>query len=660
MKRLILSISGLIFCWAFVQAQCIQGDCRNGTGIYLFPSGAKYIGQFEEGKMEGIGSCYYSDGSKYQGEWVNSYPEGNGIKTFPDGTQQRGEWRKGKPYKEPQSEAVALEQEPAPAVQSAPAEPTQEEQQIGCISGNCKNGRGIYIYPSGAIYTGDFKDGEIHGVGVCQYSDGSKYQGNWEHRYPHGHGIKTLANGSKWAGQWKMGQPVDAQGNIIENIFPAAVAETEEVDIQSGCVSGDCKNGNGSFAYADGSRYEGQFMNDKPNGSGTFFDVDGQKYVGTFKDGQKNGEGTLYLANGNRITGVWAEGSYIGQPASGSSVGCVSGNCQNGRGTYVSAQDGSRYTGSFVDGKAHGQGVVDYTNGERYSGNWVGGQFNGQGTLFLLDGTEVSGFWNSGTYMGESEPKNEEPEMVVAPLATKPNIKIWAVVVGVAAYNHMPTLRYTDDDAYRMFAFLKSPEGGALPDEQIRLLIDEDATKDRITAAMEEVFLQASPNDLVFLYYSGHGLRGAFLPIDFDGFNNRLEHDEINTILSNSPAKYKLCIADACHSGSLLAMRSGEVKGVLDNYYKTLAQAQAGTALIMSSKSEETSLESSGLRQGVFSHFLIRGLKGEANIDGDGVVSVDELFNFVNDNVRKYTGNRQSPVIKGQYDPKMPVGVIRQ
>ena len=106
-------------------------------------------------------------------------------------------------------------------------------------------------------------------------------------------------------------------------------------------------------------------------------------------------------------------------------------------------------------------------------------------------------------------------------------------------------------------------------------------------------------------------------------------------------------------------MRSGETEPVLSQYYQTLAKSVSGTALLMSSKADETSLESSGLRQGVFSHFLIRGLKGEADENKDKVVSVEELFDFIARNVRDYTGNRQSPVIKGTYDPKMPVAMVR-
>ena len=316
------------------------------------------------------------------------------------------------------------------------------------------------------------------------------------------------------------------------------------------------------------------------------------------------------------------------------------------------------------------KGTCYYANGERYEGQWSRGSFNGFGTLFLSDGTEVNGVWDEGTFMGKKEEVAEKQKIqkanteIVAEVADQVtrkealDMKVWAVVIGVASYSHMPVLRYTDDDAYRMFAFLKSPEGGALSDDHIRILIDEEATKENITNTMRDVFSQAGPSDLVMLYFSGHGLKGSFLPIDFDGYNNKIYHEEINEILESSPAKYKLCIADACHSGSLFAMK-GNVENALNNYYKSLAQAQSGTALIMSSKSDETSLESSGLRQGVFSHFLIRGLKGEADVNGNQIVSVQELFDFIGENVRTYTGMRQSPVIKGDYDEKMTVSVIR-
>lgn len=553
--------------------------------------------------------------------------------------------------------------------------------QAQCIAGDCVNGTGTYKYPSGSRYTGEFKNGEIHGKGICTYTDGSRYQGEWKHRYPDGNGTKTYADGTKRTGLWKKGKPVDKNGKVEEAFIAKKKEERNDdgTNIQTGCLSGDCKNGTGVFAYPDGSKYEGDFKNEKLEGQGTFFFVNGDKYTGNFKENYPDGQGTRQYADKHQETGLWKMGEFVGSIlAVDGRMGCIDGDCVDGQGTFVFKEGSAKYTGDFEEGMPNGKGSCLYANGDQYIGEWEDGAFSGYGTLTLHDGTKIEGYWVEGDFHGVDDPDAEE-DIAEVKTDTKPEVpaekvpekaepvadfkesstKVWAVVVGVSSYDHMPVLRYTDDDAYRFYAFLKGLEGGALPDEQVKVLIDEEATRENILSTLDDVLQQAGDQDLVIFYFSGHGLNGSFLPIDFDGYNNKLQHEELSERFNACKAKYKLVLADACHSGSIFAMRSGEAEPVLNTYYTSLSKSVSGTALIMSSKSDETSLESAGLRQGVFSHFLIRGLKGEADKNKNHIVTVKELFDFIYENVRAYTDKRQSPVLKGTYDPEMTIGVVR-
>ncbi|HMQ48999.1 MAG TPA: caspase family protein [Saprospiraceae bacterium] len=631
-----------------VFSQCLEGDCQNGDGTFLFHSGAKYIGQFEQGKMSGQGLCFWPDGSRYQGQWLDGLPHGRGVKVLGNGKAQSGWFEAGRFVSENEQVETTAKQ----------AAENQEAPTTGCISGDCFAGQGLYIFANGTLYNGEFQEGEIHGAGLCYYQDGSKYEGEWKHRLRDGYGTMTYPDGTKRSGYWKQGFPVEENGNKLDDQYAKREVNADNFDIQSGCLLGNCNTGTGVFAYVDGSRYEGYFSGGKASGKGTFYYPNGEQYTGEFKDGVPWGKGVLYRLDGTQMNGYWQEGEYIGEK-NAASKGCTRGDCNNGSGVYV-FQDGNRYIGAFQNGLPAGKGVVYYTNGERYEGEMLSGKFEGYGTLFMKDGSQVSGYWQAGVYAGNNTINSTTVVQNSNPTpAFQSDLNVWALVIGIASYHHMPVLRYTDDDAYHMYAFLKSPEGGALDDDHIRILVNEEATLYNIKSTMQQLFSKAGNKDLILLYFSGHGLQGAFLPFDFDGYNNKLMHEDIKNSFQNSDAKYKLCIADACHSGSLLAGRGGADPQLLSNYYQKLSKAGPSTALIMSSKSNETSLESSGLRQGVFSHFLIRGLKGEADKNKNKDISVQELFDYVQSNVKAYTDNMQSPVIKGDYDPDMTVAVKR-
>ena len=534
---------------------------------------------------------------------------------------------------------------------------TLQVLQAQCFKGDCFNGRGTYIYPSGAKYSGQFKNGKIQGEGILYFSNGNKYVGNWVNQYRSGKGKLIYANGDIYRGDFKRSKFSGYGSMTFKN------GEKYE-----GQWNNDLQNGKGIYHYKNGDRYEGQFKNGKLDGEGIMYYQDGDKYVGAWKNNYKDGQGTYFKTNGEELAGLWMSGKFVDDDVSqqeGEEAivvekelrNCNKINCDKGMGVYTYT-DGSKWIGEFNGGIAEGKGTCYYSNGDKYVGGWKRHAPHGDGIMHYTNGRVVGAVWEYGRPVDDLEAEDDLIAQEHISVDSDDKVKIWAVVVGVSRYVHMPVLKYTDDDAYHIYAFLKSPEGGALPDEQIRVLIDEDATRNNILRTMRQVFLKADENDVVMLYYSGHGLPGSFLPVDFDGFNNKLRHDDIKDLLEESKAKHKLCLADACHSGSLMAMRAPFDKK-LKKYYDAFENSSGGTALLLSSKGDEFSLEDKGLRQGIFSHYLIRGLKGEADHNKDKIVTVDELFDFVYDKVRIYTGNVQTPTISGEYDPEMPVAVVR-
>lgn len=435
------------------------------------------------------------------------------------------------------------------------------------------------------------------------------------------------------------------------------------------CVQGNCENGQGTMVYASGAKYIGTFRDGKIEGQGILYFSNGDKYIGdwqnqyrqgkgrlVFKSGgeyfgdfvenQLQGVGTMEYKNGNRYSGEWLNGK------------------PDGRGTFVLA-NGDQYEGELQMGAFHGYGKMKYKDGTIFEGNWQAGKRHGKGVLVTALGDVVEDEWIEGKLASEvfgykkDEVVSNIENAIETTIDQSAEVKIWAVIVGVGSYEHMPSLRFTDDDAYQLYAFLKSPEGGALPDQQLRVLIDENATYRNILYTIRRVLHQADDNDVVLFYFSGHGFESSFLPVDYDGSKNELRHEEIRALVNSSRAKHKIVIADACHAGGYQNFRSTNIDVTLNRYYQAFQSAEGGTALLLSSKEKEYSLEDGGLRSGVFSYFIIRGLKGEADANLDKIITISELFDFVKDNVRYYTANMQTPLLVGDYDPGMPVAVVR-
>ena len=512
---------------------------------------------------------------------------------------------------------------------------SQTALQAQCISGNCRTGTGTYRFANNDEYTGDWFNGQMHGTGTYSFATKQRYQGQFKHGKFEGLGTMYYPGGASYSGNW----------------------------------SANKKNGRGALTEENGRVTHGEWqMGQYIEGSGSTTTASTASSNASTKPKPTQQKPTNAKPTSNNKPNTGKPNSTTagtGKPKSKTDVAgrrnCNKDFCSAGQG-YFDYPDGSRWIGEFREGYPSGNGVCYYSNGDRYEGQWANNAPNGEGIMYFASGRVYGAVWAAGAPVRELDSDEVMPS---DPVKIEPttDVKIWAVVVGVGRYTSMPSLKFTDDDAFRFYSFLKSPEGGALPENQIEILVDESATRDNIIKTMRTMFLKADANDVVVMYFSGHGLEGCFLPVDFDGFNNKLRHEEVKQIFKSSKAKHKLCIADACHSGSLNYGQGLASKGPatvsLKRFYQAFEDADGGIALLMSSQSEELSLEDHGLRQGVFTYYVLQGLKGKADNNSDKLVTIKELYNYVYKSVREYTAGMQTPVLTGTYDDAMPVSVPR-
>lgn len=234
----------------------------------------------------------------------------------------------------------------------------------------------------------------------------------------------------------------------------------------------------------------------------------------------------------------------------------------------------------------------------------------------------------------------------------------YAVVVGVADYKILTyrngDLKYADSDAMQFSNFLKSISGGSVPAQNIILLRNEKATEANILQSMQ-IFQKAGPNDRIIFYFSGHGLEKAFVPYDVKQGDAKslLTHAEVKTAFKASRATTKLIIADACMSGS---MKTKEAPVSAEKAVKEFDKLNV--AMILSSRSKQTSMEMTRIKGGLFTFYLLNGLNGKADKNQDKKVTIKELFGYMSPRVKKSASNGQAPVFAGKFSDDLVLSVV--
>ena len=253
----------------------------------------------------------------------------------------------------------------------------------------------------------------------------------------------------------------------------------------------------------------------------------------------------------------------------------------------------------------------------------------------------------------------------------------YALIIGISEYQDsaIRDLEYADDDARAIYEFLASPAAGmnGIPRENMRLLVDEQADILSIKDALAELQSRADEDDVVIFYLAAHGVtdpRNGYFILAHNTLHNQLVSrglpmNEITESLGRTEAHMKIAFVDACHAGGMGERTSRAVDNNIANelFVESMRSSPGGWVTFTAAEGAQESAEGEewGGGHGVFTWFLLEGMRGLADLNGDRVVNIDELFEYTRDEVASATGRRQIPKVDGAaFDRLWPMAVVSQ
>jgi hypothetical protein len=221
-----------------------------------------------------------------------------------------------------------------------------------------------------------------------------------------------------------------------------------------------------------------------------------------------------------------------------------------------------------------------------------------------------------------------------------------ALIVANDSYTDpgLSRLRAPDSDAQALARVLRDPDIG---DFEVRVLLNEPAHE--VNLAVEEFFADRRPDDLLLVHFSCHGVKDESGELFFAAANTRLRRlgatavaaEFVNRRMNRSRSRRVVLLLDCCYAGAFergMTARAGTGIGIGEQF------GGRGRAVITASSAMEYAFEGDQLADtqeqapSVFTSALVEGLEtGEADRDQDGLVALDELYDYVYDKVRAVT-----------------------
>ena len=225
----------------------------------------------------------------------------------------------------------------------------------------------------------------------------------------------------------------------------------------------------------------------------------------------------------------------------------------------------------------------------------------------------------------------------------------YALIIGNTEYTDpgLAQLTAPGKDAEDFARVIKDQNICAFDD--VKVLLNQLSSS--VIEAVDEFFDQRKPDDMLVLYFSGHGIRdeiGSLYLAFQNTIRSRLrstaiKSDYIKEAMDQSRSKRQVLILDCCNSGAFPQGTKAELGGSMG-----MTKAFQGYGRFVLTASDATQFAWEGDQvigetdNSLFTHFLVQGLEGEADSDGDGRITVDELYEYAYDQISRVTP-KQTP-----------------
>lgn len=252
-----------------------------------------------------------------------------------------------------------------------------------------------------------------------------------------------------------------------------------------------------------------------------------------------------------------------------------------------------------------------------------------------------------------------------------------ALVIGISAYQHVPRLRPTRD-AQDIAAALIDPALCGYPAGNVRLLLEEQATRQAILAALDELAGRAGAHATVLVYFSGHGSRAAadgghaYFLMPVDSRNQTFEELEATAIgsgelqarLAAIAADKMTIVLDCCRAAPLAeadlptgGAPAGDLAAPVPIEAVSPLARGRGRAVLAASRGDGVSYLPEGNEvHSLFTACFLRGLRGEAEGAG-GVLRICDLYDYVQRHVVEQRPE-QRPVFRAELEENYPIALL--